>query len=111
MKFYYNHDCAKTRTSESNLRLDSEVDISNDGTQTSNFSENASTSKNKSPDDILVSAIKMLEEKDDKWTVFGQYMATQMRDISAKDEQTANKLHAEIIKKTMEVLLDVNKTK
>ncbi|XP_017466294.1 PREDICTED: uncharacterized protein LOC108359127 [Rhagoletis zephyria] len=111
MKFYYNHDRAKTTTSESNLRLDSEVDISNDDTQTSSVNENASTSSNKSPDDILVSAIKMLEQKDDKWTVFGQYMAMQMRDISAQDEQTANELHAEIIKKTMETLLAVNKTK
>lgn len=111
MKFYFNHDCAKTRTSETNLRLESEVDISNDETQTLDFIENARPSKTTSPDDILVSAIKMLEEKDDKWTVFGHYMAVQMRDISAKDEQTANELHADIIKKTMDAMLVVNRTK
>lgn len=112
MKFYYNHDCAKSRTTESNLRLDScEVDLSNDGTQTSTFSGITKPSKDKSPDDILVSAIKMLEEKDDKWTVFGQYMAMQMREISSKDEQTANELHADIIKRTMDALLAVNRTK
>ena len=42
----------------------------------------------------------------DKWHGVGMYLALQMRDLTQRNERAANKLHAELIKKAMEAILE-----
>ncbi|XP_049306208.1 uncharacterized protein LOC125776711 [Bactrocera dorsalis] len=113
MQFYHNHDKEKTTSSVSNISPDSES-LPNTHFQPINMQSNASTSSpadaaTNSPEDILKRATDLLyAEKEDKWYSFGMYIASQMREMNAKNEKAAKKLEINIMKCTIDALSELN---
>lgn len=59
-----------------------------------------------SPDVVMQRALKFLDADVDKWHGVGMYLALQMRDLAQRNVKAANRLHAELVKKTMDAMLE-----
>lgn len=104
MQFYHSHDSAKSRSSVSTLEDDSPP-------TTSCISLSAKTRKlpeEKSGDaDLMQRAVKYLEtDEEDNWHAIGMYLASQLRQIAKTNKKAANKLHLQLVKTTMEAIVE-----
>lgn len=104
MQFYYQHDRTKSTSSVSNVEA-----LEESLSTTSSSAKKACTSAEEdilSPDVIMQRALKFLDADVDKWHGIGMYLALQMRELAQKNVKAANKLHAELVKKATEAMLE-----